>query len=83
MWRPGLPVATAQDHDEWQAWKRERALALQRERRKRLRRIDYFPSRHVVAVITRSTAEWGGSAGSTLDRIVAEWSGIPELNRGK
>ena len=82
-WRPGLPVVTAQDHEEWQAWKRDRALTLQRQRRERLRRIDYYPSDCAAAIIDRLTVQWGGSAGSTLDKIVAEWSGIPELNNGK
>jgi hypothetical protein len=82
-WRPGLPVATKLDHDDWAVWKRERVLSLQRERRQRLRRIDYYPSRHVLPVIDRLTAQWGGSVGSTLDRIIAEWTAVPESNKGR
>jgi hypothetical protein len=43
-WQPGRPVVTAQDHTEWQAWRRARILEGQRERRKQIRRIDYYPS---------------------------------------
>jgi len=42
-WQPGLPVITAQDHAEWMAWRHDRALTLQKNRRKRMRRIDYYP----------------------------------------
>src|SRR5215471_5460378 len=50
-WRPGLPVVTEQDHAEWQTWRRNRVLELQRARRRSLRRLDYYPSKAVAAVI--------------------------------
>jgi len=85
-WQPGAPVLTDQDHAEWQAWRRNRALELQRERRKRLRRIDYYPSEPAAEVIDGLRAnQVGGDASSILNRIVEEWalSIFPELNRGK
>lgn len=43
-WQPGLPVETVADVEAWEAWRRARKLAQQRERRAGLRRIDYYPS---------------------------------------
>jgi hypothetical protein len=39
-WQPVQPVVTAQDHADWQAWRRARILEGQRWRRSRMRRID-------------------------------------------
>jgi hypothetical protein len=74
-WRPGQLVITAQDHAEWQAWRRARILELQRERRKQMRRIDYYPSKEAAAVSQHlRTRRVGGDASSILNRIVAEWA---------
>jgi hypothetical protein len=73
-WQPGRPVITAQDNTEWQAWRRARILELQRERRKQMRRIDYYPSKEAAVSIDRfRTRSAGGDASSILNRIVAEW----------
>jgi hypothetical protein len=85
-WQPGAPVITAQDRAEWQTWRRKRVLELQRERRRGMRRIDYYPSEMAAAMIDESlTRGVGGDASSILNRIVTEWlpAIIPELNRGK
>jgi hypothetical protein len=72
-WQPGQPVVTAQDHAEWQAWRRARILEGQRWRRSRARRIDYFPSKEMAVAIDLFRARAaGGDASSTLNRIVAE-----------
>jgi hypothetical protein len=82
--QPGAPVITAQDRSERQAWRRERISNLQRERRHRLRRIDYYPSEDAAAIIDKlRTRGVGGDASSILNRILSEWAAIPELNRGK
>jgi hypothetical protein len=74
-WRPDAPVVTEQDLAEWQAWRRERILQLQRERRASLRRIDYYPSPAAGEIIDRlRTHVAGGDASSILNRIVAEWA---------
>ncbi len=64
---------------------RQRILSLQRERRKGLRRIDYYPSETAAAVIEKlRMPRAGGDASSILNRIVSEWAAIvPELNRRK
>ena len=73
-WQPGMPVITAQDRAEWTAWRRDRVLTLQRDRRKRMRRIDYYPSKEVAALIESQRApRCGGDASSILNRIVGEW----------
>jgi hypothetical protein len=74
-WQPGRPVVTAQDHAEWQAWRRARILEQQREWRKQMRRIDYYPSKEAAAVIDRFRHRYaGGDASSILNRIIAEWA---------
>jgi hypothetical protein len=74
-WQPGTPVITEKDRAEWQTWRRERILKLQRERRRGLRRIDYYPSEIAAAIIDESlTRRVGGDASSILDRIVTEWA---------
>ena len=75
-WEPGTPALTEKDYAEWQAWRRERILELQRERRRSLRRIDYYPSKAAVAVIdSMRSRRTGGDASSIIDRIIAEWLG--------
>jgi hypothetical protein len=74
-WQPGMPVTTAQDHAEWMAWRHDRVLTLQKDRRKRMRRIDYYPSKEVAALIeSQRTPRCGGDASSILNRIVSEWA---------
>jgi hypothetical protein len=78
------PIITAQNRAERQAGRRERILTLQRERRHRLRRVDYYPSENAAAIIgTLRTHGVGGDASSIINRIVSEWSAIPELNTGR
>jgi hypothetical protein len=81
-WQPGTPVITEQDDADWQAWRRARALKLQRKRRQSMRRIDYYPSEAAARVIDRlRTRAVGGDASSNLNRILAEWARVaPELN---
>ena len=74
-WQPGAPVATEQDHADWQAWRRERILAQQRERRRTMRRIDYYPSDAAAEIVDRFRNRLSGAdASSILNRIVAEWA---------
>jgi hypothetical protein len=74
-WQPGMPIITAQDHAAHSAWRHERALTLQKDRRQRLHRIDYYPSEEAVALIDVMRApRCGGDASSILNRIVSEWA---------
>jgi hypothetical protein len=82
-WQPGMPVITAQDHAEWMTWRHDRALTLQRDRRKRLRRIDYYPSEEADAVIDRLRKPYGGGdTSSILNRIVCEWAASSRRRSG-
>ena len=74
-WKPGQPIVTAQDHAKWQAWRGARILEGQRERRKQMRRIDYYPSKEAAAVIDRFRhRNAGGDTSSILNWIVAQWA---------
>lgn len=79
-WQPGRPVITPHDVIAWQSWKKARKLKQQRERRAKLRRIDYYPSREALEVILDQThGACGGDFSSVLNHIVEEWSEFPEL----
>jgi hypothetical protein len=86
-WQSGMPVVTEQDEAEWRAWRRKRILSLQRDRRDRMRRIDFYASSDAVAIIDRlRTTRAGGDASSIVNKIIREWAtgcGVPELNRDK
>jgi hypothetical protein len=71
MWRPGLPVETPADFATWQAWRKARTREGQRLRRRRLRRIDYYPSPEAAAIIdaARSPAP-GGDYSTVIDRLI-------------
>lgn len=61
------------DEAEWRAWQRDRATTLQRERRARMRRIDYYPSEDAARIIDRQRRPFaGGDASSIIDRAVIE-----------
>lgn len=80
-WRPGLPVVTPADFAAWEAWRKASILDGQRKRRRRLRRIDYYPSPEAAAIIDawRSPAA-GGDYSSVIDRLItdAAWDALPE-----
>jgi hypothetical protein len=74
VWTPGKPVLTGADQAKWLAWRSNRRREQQRERRARLRRIDYHASIDTAMALERM---WRPSPGhdfsSILDRIVREW----------
>jgi hypothetical protein len=74
-WQPGQPILNAQDEADWRAWRRERILEQQRERRRSNRRIDYYPSKAAAETIdSLRTPREGGDASSILNRIITEWA---------
>lgn len=81
-WVPGLPVDTEQKKADWLAWRRERKRQQQRDRRKRLRRIDYYASPDAVAALIEL---WrprpNHDFSSLLDTIVREW--LAKCHRNK
>lgn len=76
-WQPGLPVVTAADHAEWQAWRKTRKLEQQRQRRRHYPRIDYTPSEAARGVIrARTFPSTGGDQSSVIDRLVLRAVGL-------
>ena len=75
----GQPVRTPADEQDWKAWRASRKLQQQRDRRARMRRIDYYPSKDALVVIEQM---WGHTVGcdfsSIIDRLVLAASDIPE-----
>ncbi len=70
-WEPGLPVLTASDHADWQAWRKARKLKSQRQRRAMYPRIDYYPCAEVLALIRERThGRVGGDHSSVIDALV-------------
>ena len=61
--------------------RKARALALQRERRHGVKRIDYRPSAKVFAIIKASLKPYvGGDSSSVIDRLILKAAGVaPEL----
>jgi hypothetical protein len=55
--------------------KKQRVAELQRERRKRFRRVDFYAAPETVAVIEQlRTPRVDGTASAILNRIVADWA---------
>ena len=55
--------------------RRSRILALQRARRSRMNRIDYYASPEAVAIIDQlRIPRTGSDASSIINRIIAEWA---------
>jgi hypothetical protein len=79
-WQPGLPIVTASDQDDWQAWRKARKLAQQRERRRMYLRIDYYPSKAAQVVIDARTGCFvGGDYSGVIDSLVLAGAGeFPE-----
>lgn len=78
-WQPGLPVRTAADEFEWQAWRRARKLEQQRERRKANPRIDYYPGKEAREVIERLWRPTHcGDYSSVIDGLVLAAADLPE-----
>lgn len=70
-WESGMPIVTAADEAEWQAWRKTRILEAQRKRRKTYRRIDYYPSEKAQSVIDARTRPFvGGDYSSVIDALV-------------
>lgn len=78
-WKPGQRVITANDHADWQAWRKARKLEQQRERRARYSRIDYYPSKAAQAAIYARTGYFvGGDYSTIIDKLVLAGAEFPE-----
>jgi len=79
-WQPGQPVITPADVAEWEAWKHTSKLQAQRQRRRNLRRIDYYPCEAAQAVIDARTGHFAeGDYSSVIDALILTATGsLPE-----
>ena len=73
---------TENDLVEWQTWRKERALELQRGRRRMLWRIDYYPDRKAARILAAEAERRGSTVNyhEILNRIICEWDYLPKLN---
>jgi len=64
--------------------RKHRALERQRARRKRLRRIDYYPSPEAAAIIDAHLSRFaGGDCSSVINRLIKAAALIPEFRNPK
>lgn len=86
-WTPGKPALSPADRVAWQQWRKERKRMLQRERRARLPRLDYYPNAEANATVkSLCRPVVGGDISSVLNRIVNEWAAYqppPEFKSAK
>lgn len=76
-WLPGQRVITSDDVAEWEAWKRARKLEQQRQRRRALARIDYYPSKEAMTAIAARIGPFaGGDYSSVIDDLVLVATGV-------
>ena len=62
-WNPALMT-----HEQW---KRGRTLLLQRQRRERHPRIDYYPNKDALKIVRAfQRTTWPGDASSVIDQII-------------
>ena len=77
-WQPGIPI-TAANQQEWEVWKRTSKLDAQRWRRAHNRRIDYYPSKAALKIISSQCGHFeGGDYSSVINRMVEDAGDIPE-----
>jgi hypothetical protein len=81
-WDSGDPIGFRDDAEEQALWRQYRTLKLQRERRGRHRRIDYYAAPAADAVIAglRNAKRGSGDASSVINRIILEWADIRRGN---
>ena len=68
-WQSGQPVVTHDDWLEWQAWRKARKLESQRQRRSKLTRIDYYPSKAALVAIERAGG-WPTPVSTLIDELI-------------
>ena len=68
-------MVTAQDHAEWEVWRRDRKRQQERDRRARNHRIDYYPDDAAALVIGSLVRPLAGhDLSSVISRTVGEWA---------
>jgi hypothetical protein len=74
-WQSGMPIVTEADVVAWKEWRAERRRELQRWRRRRNARIDYYPDMEAFRAIKMvwQPRRAGHDLSSALNAILADW----------
>lgn len=74
-WQSGMPIVTEADVAAWKEWRAERRRELQRWRRRRNARIDYYPDEEAIHALKMvwQPRRAGHDLSSALNAILADW----------
>lgn len=74
-WKSGMPIVTEADVVAWKIWRAERRRELQRWRRRRNPRIDYYPDEEAERAIKMvwQPRKSGLDKSSALNILLADW----------
>lgn len=74
-WKSGMPIVTEADVVAWKIWRAERRRELQRWRRRRNPRIDYYPDEEALRAVRMvwQPRREGLDKSSALNVILADW----------
>ena len=74
-WKSGMPIVTGADVVAWKEWRAERRRELQRWRRRRNPRIDYYPDEEALRALRMvwQPRRAGLDKSSALNILLANW----------
>ena len=74
-WKSGMPVVTETDVVAWKEWRAERRRELQRWRKRRNPRIDYYPDEEALRALRMvwQPRRAGLDKSSALNILLADW----------
>ena len=74
-WKSGMPIVTEADVVAWKEWRAERRWELQRWRRRRNPRIDYYPDEEALRALRMvwQPRRAGLDKSSALNILLADW----------
>lgn len=74
-WKSGMPIVTGADVVAWKEWRAERRRELQRWRRRRNPRIDYYPDEEALRALRMvwQPRRAGLDKSSALNILLADW----------
>lgn len=74
-WKSGMPIVTEADVVAWKEWRAERRRELQRWRKRRNPRIDYYPDEEALRALRMvwQPRRAGLDKSSALNILLADW----------
>ena len=74
-WKSGMPIVTGADVVAWKEWRAERRRELQRWRKRRNPRIDYYPDEEALRALRMvwQPRRAGLDKSSALNILLADW----------